>query len=204
LRDLQENIADFEYVAVMPTSLYGYARVLQTGNAEPIQIESALVSHDFFRVLDVSPVLVRDFRDSDEHVGAAPIVMVSDCVWRAQLESDPHIVGRIIRLNGQGYTVIGVMGRGVEFPRGVGFRVPPGVEARVVERRKATFPQAIARGKPGVSHEHVAAKVDGLIRRLARQYPDAYSPSQQACFGSPFARRCLPRRACMPCSRRAS
>jgi len=104
LRDLQENIADFEYVAVMPPSLYGYARVLQTGNAEPIQIESALVSHDFFRVLGVSPVLGRDFRDSDEHVGAAPVVMVSDRVWRAQLESDPHIVGRIIRLNGQGCT----------------------------------------------------------------------------------------------------
>src|SRR5262249_5252021 len=41
LRDLQENITDFESVAVMPTSLYGYVRVLQIGSAEPIQIESA-------------------------------------------------------------------------------------------------------------------------------------------------------------------
>src|SRR5271168_3048584 len=57
LRDLQESIPDFEYVAVMPTSLYGYARVLQTGKAEPVQIESAPVSHDFFRVLGVSPSL---------------------------------------------------------------------------------------------------------------------------------------------------
>src|SRR5215468_3952036 len=80
LRDLQENIVDFEYVAVMPTSLYGYARVLQIGNAEPVQIENAPVSHDFFRVLGVSPVLGRDFRDSDERVGAAPVVMVSDRV----------------------------------------------------------------------------------------------------------------------------
>jgi putative ABC transport system permease protein len=180
LRDLQENIADFEYVAVMPTSLYGYARVLQLGNAEPVQIESALVSHDFFRVLGVSPVLGRDFRDSDERVGAAPVVMVSDRVWRAYLGSDPHIVGRMIRLNGQGCTVIGVMGRGVEFPRGAGFWVPLGVESRVVERRRATFLQAIARVKPGVPHARVAGEVDGLVRRLARQYPDAYSPSQQA------------------------
>jgi len=180
LRDLQQNIADFEYVAVMPTSLYGYARVLQIGNAEPIQIESALVSHDFFRVLGVSPALGRDFADSDERVGAPPVVIVSDHVWRTYLGSNPNIVGSMIRLNGQGSTVIGVMDRGVEFPRGAGFWVPLGVESRVVERRGATFLQAIARAKPGVSHERVTAEVDALVRRLARQYPDAYSPTQQA------------------------
>src|ERR1700761_3150791 len=65
LRDLQENIADFEYVAVMPTSLYGYARVLQVGKAEPVQIESTPVSHDFFRVLGVEPVLGRNFTSAD-------------------------------------------------------------------------------------------------------------------------------------------
>ena len=180
LRDFQENISDFEYVAVLPTSLYGYARVLQIGNAEPVQIESALVSHDFFRVLGVAPVLGRDFNDSDEHPGAPLAVMVSDRVWREYLGSDPRIVGRMIRLNGQGYTVIGVMARGVDFPRGAGFWVPLGVESRVVERRKATFLQAIARVKPGVSHQRVASEVDGLVRRLAREYPDAYSPSQRA------------------------
>jgi hypothetical protein len=97
----------------------------------------------------------------------------------AHLGSDPHIVGRMIRLNGQGYTVIGVMGRGVEFPRGAGFWVPLGVESRVLERHKATFLQAIARVKTGVSHQRVASEVDALVRRLAHQYPDAYSASQQ-------------------------
>ncbi len=151
LRDLQENIGDFEYVAVMPTSLYGYARVLQNGKSEPVQIESAPVSHDFFRVLGVSPVLGRDFTSSDEHVGAAPVVVISDQVWRSQLGADPRIIGRMIRLNGQGHTVIGVMGRGIEFPRGAGLWVPLGVEQRIVDRRGATFLQAIARTKRGVS-----------------------------------------------------
>src|SRR5437879_3410527 len=59
LRDLQENISAFEAVAVMPTSLYGYSRVLQNGSREPIHIESAPVSHDFFRVLGVKPVIGR-------------------------------------------------------------------------------------------------------------------------------------------------
>lgn len=180
LRDLQRNIPDFEYVAVMPTSLYGYARVLRNDNGEPVQIESAPVSHDFFRVLGVSPMLGRDFADSDERVGAAPVVIASHRVWQTYLASDPHIVGRMIRLNGSGYTVIGVMAPGVEFPRGAGFWIPLGVESRVVERRGATFLQAIARVKPGVPHQRVASQVDGLVRRLALQYPEAYSPSQRA------------------------
>jgi putative ABC transport system permease protein len=180
LRDMQQNIHDFEYVALLPTSLYGYARVLRSGKGDPVQIESAPVSHDFFRVLGVAPMLGRDFNDSDEHVGAPPVVIASHRVWREYLDSDPHIAGRMIRLNGQGYTVIGVMAPGVEFPRGAGFWVPLGIESRVVERRGATFLQAIARVKAGVSHQRVVSEVDGLVQRLAVEYPDAYSRSQRA------------------------
>ena len=153
LGDLQQNIRDFESVAVMPTSLYGYARVLQVGKAEPVQIESTPVSHDFFRVLGVDPVLGRNFTSSDEQVGAAPVVVLSDRVWRDQLGADPQIIGRMIRLNGTGHTVIGVMGPGVEFPRGAGLWIPLAVDKNIVERRGATFLQAIARVKAGHSRE---------------------------------------------------
>ena len=125
-------------MAVMPTSLYGYAKVLQTGNAEPVQIEGSPVSHDFFRVLGLSPVLGRNFVASDERVGAPPVVIVSDVVWRDQLGADPGIIGRMIRLNGVGHTVIGVMAAGVEFPRGAGLWVPLGVEQGIIERRYAS------------------------------------------------------------------
>jgi putative ABC transport system permease protein len=179
LRDLQESILDFEYVAVMPTSLYGYAKVLQKDQAAPVQIESAPVSHDFFRVLGVSPVLGRDFRSSDERVGAAPVVVISDQVWRHQLGADPRIIGRMIRLNGQGHTVIGVMPPGAEFPRGAGLWVPLGIEAEIVDRRGATFLQAIARTKPGLSHERIATQVDALLKRLAADHPEAYTSSQR-------------------------
>jgi putative ABC transport system permease protein len=179
LRDLQESIRDFEYVAVMPTSLYGYARVLQTGKAEPVQIESAPVSHDFFRVLGVSPVLGRDFTSSDEQVGAPPVVVLSDRVWRNQFGADPSIIGRVIRLNGQGHAVIGVMGAGVEFPRGAGLWIPLGVDQRVVSRRGATFLQAIVRVKPGVSRARIAGRVNALFERLAADHPEAYTRSQR-------------------------
>lgn len=180
LRDIQENIRDFEYVAVLPTSLYGYAKTLQTDKAEPVQIESTPVSHDFFRVLGVAPVLGRDFASSDERVGAAPVVVLSDGVWRNQLGANPGIIGHVIRLNGTGYTVIGVMGPGIEFPRGAGLWVPLGVEQRIVERRGATFLQAIARAKPGFTREHISEQAKALFKRLAMDYPKVYSQSQEA------------------------
>ncbi len=179
LRDLQENIQDFQYVALLPTSLYGYGKVIQSGTADPVQVESAPVSHDFFRVLGVTPAMGRDFNSSDEQVGAAPVVVVSDRVWREQLGADAHILGQMIRLNGQGYTVIGVMAPGVEFPRGAGLWVPLGVDPRVVERRGATFLQAIARIKPGRPRDGIASQVNALFTRLARDHPEAYSRSQQ-------------------------
>jgi putative ABC transport system permease protein len=179
LRDLQQGIPDFESVALMPTSLYGYSRVLQNGRAEPVQIESAPVSHDFFRVLGVSPVLGRDFSASDEHVGAAPVVIVSDPVWRDHLNADPRVIGRTIRLNQQAYTVIGVLAPGVEFPRGAGLWIPLGVERAIVDRRGETFLQAVVRTKPGVTRERIAMEVNALFKRLAADHPEVYAQSQR-------------------------
>ena len=179
LIDLQESIPGFEYVAVTPVALYGNARVLQSGTADPVQLETALVSHDFFRVLGVSPRMGRHFVSADERVGAPPVVVVSDQTWRDQLGADPGIIGRTVRLNGQGHTVIGVMASGVEFPRGAALWVPLGIEQRVVERRGATFLQAVARAKPGHSRQQVDRDVSGLFARLANDYPEVYSSSQR-------------------------
>src|SRR5260370_109718 len=90
-----------------------------------------------------------------------------------------EVLGQTIRLNGQGHTVIGVMAPGVDFPRGAGLWIPLGIDRRVVERRTATFLQAIARVKRGYSRASVTAEVNALFARLAAEHPDAYSRSQR-------------------------
>jgi putative ABC transport system permease protein len=180
LRDLQENIFDFESIAMMPTTLYGYGRVLERSSQEPVQIESAPVSHDFFKVLGVTPAIGRDFSSSDEHPGAAPVVILSDRVWREQLHADPSIVGQLVRLNGEAHSVIGVMGPGVEFPLGVGLWIPLGIDPKITERRGATYLQAIARVRPGANMESIAPQVNALFQRVAREYPRFYSQTQHA------------------------
>jgi predicted permease len=179
LHDLQSTLTDLEYAAVTTTSLYGYARVLQLRSSETVQIESALVSYDFFRVLGVSPALGRDFVPEDEQVGAAPVAVVSHRVWREYLGADRNVIGRMILLNGQGHTVIGVLPDGVELPNGAGLWLPLGVDEDIVEARGSTWLQAIVRMKPGVSPEQIAREADLLFGRLAIEYPHAYSASQR-------------------------
>ena len=179
LVDLRETVRSLEYVAALPTSLYGYARVLQVGNARPVQLESTLVSHDFFRVLGISPILGRDFTSLDERVGAPPVAIVSDRVWRVHLGSDPAIVGSTIRLSGQLHTIIGVLSPGNEFPNGAHLWVPLGVDRRVVERRGATFLQVIARAIPSSSRDQIESEVDSFFQQLAHDHPGDYSATQQ-------------------------
>jgi putative ABC transport system permease protein len=179
LRDLQQGVPAFDSVALMPTTLYGYGKVIRIGNREPVQIESAPVSHDLFKTLGVRPILGRDFKDSDEHPGAALVVILSDRVWRTQFHQDARIVGRPVALNGVGYTVIGVAGHDLDFPKGVGLWVPLGVN-KDLDNRNACYLQAIARVKPGYSPEQADAQVDALFKRLARGYPQFYSATQES------------------------
>lgn len=179
LVDLQESIPGFEYVAVTPVALYGNARVLQSGTTDPVQLETALVSHDFFRVLGVVPRLGRNFVNADERVGAPPVVVISDQTWRDQLGADPGIIGRTVRLNGQGHSVIGVMAPGVEFPLGAAIWTPLGTEQGIVETRSATWLQAVVRAKSGYSQEQISDDVNALFKRLANEHQEVYSNSQQ-------------------------
>ena len=179
LRDFKTSLDSITHAAVMPPSLYGYAKVLQTRASEPVQIESTPVSHDFFRVLGVTPILGRDFTSADERVGAAPVVLVSHRVWRDHFGTDRSVVGRSIRLNRESHTVVGVMGPGVDFPRGVGLWVPLGTKEFIVANRETTFLQAIVRAKPGISRERLVREVDVLFGRQASERPDIYSASQR-------------------------
>jgi predicted permease len=80
------------------------------GSAERVRAE--LVSGNYFRVLGVAARTGRTFGDDDDRRSEAePIVVLSDAAWRLRFGARPDIVGQTIRLNGQPYTVIGVMGR---------------------------------------------------------------------------------------------
>jgi len=108
-RALQERSRSFESLAVLrawqPTV---------TGGETPERLEGQRVSAGYFRVLGVAPALGQDFRSDDDVSGGARVVILSDALWRRRFQADPAIVGHSIMLDGDPFTVVGVMSGGFE------------------------------------------------------------------------------------------
>jgi len=105
-RELAHRSRSFDAIAVLepwqPT---------MTGPAEPERLDGQSVSADYFRVLGVAPALGRDFQASDDQFHGPKLAMLSDGLWRRRFLGDRAIVGRQITLDGDLYTVVGVMPR---------------------------------------------------------------------------------------------
>jgi putative ABC transport system permease protein len=83
-----------------------------TGTGDPERVWGSEVSGNFFRMLRVTPALGRDFSADDEQPGHAPVVIITDGLWRRHFGADPALIGKTIELDGKPAAVIGVLPRG--------------------------------------------------------------------------------------------
>jgi hypothetical protein len=79
-----------------------------TGNGQPEHLPGRMVSAEFFRVLGVNPVAGRDFDTSEDRPGTTPVAMISGGLWARRFGSDPGVIRRKLKLNGEDYTIIGI------------------------------------------------------------------------------------------------
>jgi putative ABC transport system permease protein len=143
-----------------------------TGVDEPELLRGAAVSADYFAALGVPPARGRLFQDADDRPNAAPIVVISDGLWRRQFNSDPALVGRTIQLDGQATTVAGIMPSGFQ---------PPIVDADIwtpIRIDPVTAPRGIVvlrvfgKLKPGVSLTQAQAGMATIAGLLEREDPE--------------------------------
>jgi putative ABC transport system permease protein len=76
---------------------------------EPERISCAAVTRNFFNVIGLAPQIGRTFSEDEDKVGATPVVVISDRLWRRAFNANPSVLGRAITLHDQSYAVIGVM-----------------------------------------------------------------------------------------------
>jgi predicted permease len=134
----------------------------------------AYVSANGFGLLGRRPLLGRDFEPGDERGGAAPVVILSDTIWRQRYQRDTRIVGQTMRVNGVPTTVIGVMPEGFEFPQTSQLWQPVSLErAEVLTDRRASAFRIFGRLRDGVTIDQARADVAAADAHLARTYPDA-------------------------------
>ncbi|MGH9762942.1 MAG: ABC transporter permease, partial [Blastocatellia bacterium] len=136
------------------------------------RISGEQVSSDYFTVLGLRPVLGRDFNVSDDKKGAAPVVLLSEALWKRRFGANPNLVGQTIKLNGVDTTVAGVMP--TDFRPTVEFWTPMYLEYTNADRLLHDT-AVVARLAPGVSIQKAQAEMDTIAGQLAQQYPDLNS-----------------------------
>ncbi len=128
------------------------------------------VTAPFFDVLGARPVAGRTFQSSDAQQGAPPVVVMSEGLWRTRFGADPSLIGRQVRLNGEPFTVIGIIRDDVQLQRPAQIwtllTLPPNLP------RTARFLQVIGRLKPGVTLDAAQADLAVVADRLAQAYPE--------------------------------
>jgi putative ABC transport system permease protein len=141
------------------------------GTDVPERVRAARVSAPFLRTLGRAPAIGRDFLEPEDAAGSDRVVLLTHGLWQRRFGGDPSLVGRTVRLNGEGYEVIGILPPDFVFPAGAELLVPLGLTPE--ERGSRSFRSliALARRAPGVSEAQARAAVAALGARLAVAWP---------------------------------
>ncbi len=143
------------------------------GPTESERLTGIMASHDLFAALAVPPLHGRVFSGDEDKPGAERTVLVSERLWRRLFAGRADALGEKLQLNGDFYTVVGVMPADFQFPAAsVDVWLPLGLFADgYQERRNHPGLYCVARLKPGVSYDAGVADIKGIAEQLAREYP---------------------------------
>ncbi|MGC1385427.1 MAG: ABC transporter permease [Candidatus Acidiferrales bacterium] len=148
-----------------------------TGRGEPAMMNASVVTGEFFTVFDQQPLLGRVLTQGDAKIGAAPVVVLSENLWRGVFHGDPNIVGQSINLDKKEFAVVGVMPSRFRFPlltESDQLWVPLPQDplfGKWIDRRGGHWLAVTARLKPAVSMAEAQAELDGIASRLAKENP---------------------------------
>jgi putative ABC transport system permease protein len=144
-----------------------------TGRGEPQQLRVARAGAEYFNVFGVKAAIGRTFAADEDQPGKEHVVVLSHRVWAEEFGGDAGIVGQSVMLNGEAYTVIGVLPEGSPFDRMFSRMWRPLAFAPGERTRNFHWLQIQARLKPGVTLEQARARMDAIGARIAADYPDS-------------------------------
>jgi putative ABC transport system permease protein len=172
----RKNVNSVERFTLMRSYLVNLA-----GEGEPERLGSARVSVDFFPILGVKPAMGRWFGpEEDQPLSRA--VVISDSLWRRRFAADRSLIGEAIQLDGRGYTVVGVMPPGFNFPTKADIPFAYGFSPKTevwkplglgnyADRGNRTC-VVLGRLRPGASVENAQAEISVAASQMAALYPD--------------------------------
>jgi putative ABC transport system permease protein len=145
------------------------SRNLQS-DGDPEQLSVVAVSANLFALLGVQPALGSGFvADDDRAAHPAPSLVLTDAYWRSRFGGRRDVIGHVVRLDEQSYTIVGVTPPRFDFPGGIVAYTPLGADPAAPRANHLLTP--IARLKPGMTLAQARADLSSLAQRLGEQYP---------------------------------
>jgi predicted permease len=168
----RKNLRSYESIAALtpwrvPANL--------TSGGDPQRVRSLGVTGNFFNVLGVQPLLGRAFNDEDDQPGKNRVLMLSYGLWQQRFGGDRGIVGKDVTLDGNNYSVIGVMPANFQFMRAVELWVPLAFTPQQLQSG-TEYLTVVGRLKPGVTAQQAQAEMatttEEVVRTLFRGQND--------------------------------
>lgn len=160
--------------ASMSLYSYGFARSFSSGG-EAAPESAAVVSTQatFFDTLGVQPLAGRSFAMDEDAAGRNHVMVISDGFWRSHFGGQASAVGQSVQLNGEAFTVIGVMPAGFNFPASTDLWIPFDMTDPLMHNRHSHWANALGRVKRGVTIESARADLLAISQRINQQFRKA-------------------------------
>lgn len=163
--DFRDQLTTFEDVGLFDIGLSANL----TGGTQPERVNGSEATPGLFNVLRVKPILGRTFLPEETEIKQTKVALFSEALWRRRFGADPGLAGKTVLLDGEAFTVVGVLPESFRFPDNkVDIWLPFTFTAEDWQRdRQHYYVQAVGRLKPGVTLGQAKADVEAIRNRLA-------------------------------------
>jgi len=166
--DFRAQMSSLEDLAFFQTQ-----SVNVTGGERPDRVRGAFVSANYFRVFSLNPIIGRTFAEGEDRQGASRLAVINEKMWRERLNGDANLNSKTLILNGEPYSVIGVVPASFKNP------FDPDVELWInatnfpgnTSQREERFLWGMGHLRPGVTVPAATTEASTVANRLAAAYP---------------------------------
>jgi len=164
--DMRSRNHSFDYYAAL-----NFVSFTLTGDQQPEAVNGVLASADFGRVMGLAPATGRWFTADEDVPDKEHVALISDALWKRRFGTDPQVVGKSVQLNGESYTIIGVMPPDFNFPN-PNYEVwaPLALDSAKYERTHG-FLQGVARLKPNVTVAQAQTDLRSIEEQIKKENP---------------------------------
>ena len=162
---------------------FGWRSFDLSGRGEPMRLICGRVTENFLPLLRIQPTLGRGFLIEEDTPGGPKALILSHGLWQSRFGGDQTIVGSPLTLNGEPYTVVGVLPAHFRFPgrRKVDALVPQQLDyAAQRDRRQMRIVHTVARLRGGVTVEDARADLTRLLDNSRQRFPKMYREDNAA------------------------